>query len=109
MEKSPPDPPPLPLVKTTKLTTPQLVFQPLNPQDESADLLYKHGFSDKRQYMTCVMQCKSILQEGPTCGLVALLMALDAMKLNHLYDLIKLLDAAKERGFTQMGEMFSGK
>lgn len=115
MEKLPsPPPPPPPPIAEAKLTK-QLVYEPPNVQDESQQLLDKHGYLDegKRQsdkrYMTCVVPCKSILQEGPTCGLVALLMAADAMKLNHSYDLIKLLDAAKERGFTQMGEMFSGK
>uniref|UniRef100_A0A915ARV2 Actin maturation protease n=1 Tax=Parascaris univalens TaxID=6257 RepID=A0A915ARV2_PARUN len=50
----------------------------------------------------------SILQNGPQCGLVALQMAaasfgLPSVDVQHIHRL------AKERGFTNRGEMFSGE
>lgn len=111
----PPPPPPLPPLlsdcfsRVIKSDT-QSVFDGQNTQDESSSLLSKYGYLDKgKQYITCVMKTKSILQEGPTCGLVALLMAADALTLNHSYNLANLLETAQVKGFTEMGEMFSGR
>lgn len=113
MSRAPPTPPPLPLAcsfsRAIKSHS-QLTFDGENVEDESTSLLSKYGHTDEgKQYITCVMKTKSILQEGPTCGLVALLMAADALKLNHSYNLTNLLETAQAKGYTEMGEMFSGR
>lgn len=112
MEVPPPPPPPPPLLipsKTNKLPV-QLVFEPLNANNESEELLSKNGYLNNgaKKYVTCITQAKSILQEGPTCGLVALLMAIDSMKITHSYTLDTLLNVTRVKGYTKMGEMFSG-
>lgn len=49
---------------------------------------------------------KSILQEGPQCGLVALAMC---TKKNQLDNLKSILESAKHQNFTYYGEIFSAQ
>lgn len=46
-----------------------------------------------------------VLQDGPSCGLVAVVMAAQSFGINLTFDYI--FNAAKDRGFTRQGEMFS--
>lgn len=52
----------------------------------------------------CYQQCKSIIQEGPTCGLVALCMMLD-----EKISVSEVFEIARAAGYTNIGEMFSCK
>ncbi|UXI17442.1 SERTA domain-containing protein 2 [Sarcoptes scabiei] len=50
--------------------------------------------------------CDPIIQIGPTCGLVALLMCLKSITKIEI-DLPEILERAKSHGYTKFGEMFS--
>ncbi|KAH9493397.1 hypothetical protein DERF_014148 [Dermatophagoides farinae] len=51
--------------------------------------------------------CDPIIQSGPTCGLVALIMCLKLIDNQYDIDLSKILIKAKSYGITRFGEMFS--
>jgi hypothetical protein len=65
----------------------------------SLDNNYKSG-------ICCLTPVRPILQSGPTCGLVALAMAIDSLKLPFSVD--SILSEAQNQGFTRQGEMMSG-
>ncbi|XP_071497877.1 actin maturation protease-like [Diadema antillarum] len=60
------------------------------------------------RWLACNRQVTHVGQEGPTCGLVALSMAAMMLGLPGR-TLAVILDAARNRGFTLQGEMFSAK
>ncbi|XP_063957820.1 actin maturation protease-like isoform X1 [Lytechinus pictus] len=60
----------------------------------------------KARWLTCNQKIKYIGQQGTTCGLVALSMAASMLKSSGK-SLDVVLNAAREKGYTLQGEMFS--
>ncbi|XP_064602657.1 actin maturation protease-like isoform X2 [Liolophura sinensis] len=58
------------------------------------------------RFLSVYNPCTPMIQNGPRCGLVALVMA--AELLGHKLSPDQVYQEAKTRGFTQQGEMFSG-
>lgn len=59
-----------------------------------------------RSGIYCLTPARPVIQDGPTCGLVALSMAVDSLGLKS--SVPDILSEAQKRGFTKHGEMMNG-
>ncbi|XP_028642368.1 UPF0692 protein C19orf54-like, partial [Grammomys surdaster] len=120
----PPPPPPLPLPSTVEAVLPnvyglknsQLLKEALEKagpapkgKDDVKRLLKLHQdrFRSDLQWILFCADVPSLIQEGPQCGLVALWMAGALLSTPGSVSLDRLVQVAKERGYTAQGEMFS--
>ncbi|EDL24196.1 mCG145392, partial [Mus musculus] len=69
--------------------------------------LHKDRFRSDLQWILFCADLPSCIQEGPQCGLVALWMAEALLSTPDSVSLERLVQVAKERGYTAQGEMFS--
>uniref|UniRef100_A0A8C9P1U7 Actin maturation protease n=1 Tax=Spermophilus dauricus TaxID=99837 RepID=A0A8C9P1U7_SPEDA len=69
--------------------------------------LHKDRFRSDLQWILFCRDLPSLIQEGPQCGLVALWMAGTLLSPPSGIPLERLVQVAKERGYTAQGEMFS--
>ncbi|XP_053202839.1 UPF0692 protein C19orf54 homolog [Panonychus citri] len=125
-QRLPPPPPPPPphapfqLIRRRdaylQITRPSFITLPIqHAPEESSTLIWKllsesnalTRYDDPDYYLfSRYNQTISITQEGPTCGLVALMMALDCLGMS-IPDLSQILPRAKQLGYTNHGEMYS--
>ncbi|CAC5408867.1 unnamed protein product [Mytilus coruscus] len=116
MSGSSPVPPPPPVLPSTSSTPPKLtkqstyVTQTCDQEDIrksfherlEKNVLKRNG---KKIVVSMNKEVTPVLQDGPSCGLVAVVMAAQLFDTNLTFDCI--FNAAKEKGFTLQGEMFS--
>ncbi|XP_052024397.1 UPF0692 protein C19orf54 homolog isoform X3 [Apodemus sylvaticus] len=69
--------------------------------------LHKDRFRSDLQWILFCADLPSLIQDGPQCGLVALWMAGALLSTPNRVSLERLVQVAKERGYTAQGEMFS--
>ncbi|XP_074786858.1 actin maturation protease [Athene noctua] len=67
----------------------------------------RDSFSPPLQWLLFHHPAPPLIQDGPQCGLVALWMAASSLAPTHGVGLADLVAAARARGFTARGEMFS--
>ncbi|CAF0907478.1 unnamed protein product [Brachionus calyciflorus] len=68
------------------------------------DLISRTDFSDNKWFVT-YQNVESVYQSGPQCGIVALCMALNNLKIKCSVD--ELMKDAREQSFTKSGEIFN--
>lgn len=87
----------------------QLSVQGVSSELSPCDLpwLLSLRFRRDLQWILFCADLPSLIQEGPQCGLVALWMAGALLSTPGSISLERLVQVAKERGYTAQGEMFS--
>ncbi|XP_063426882.1 actin maturation protease-like [Mytilus trossulus] len=109
----PPPPPVLPSSSSTprKLTRQSTYVKQICDQEDvrksfherlEKNVLKRDG---KKIVISMNKEVTPVLQDGPSCGLVAVVMAAQLFDTNFTFH--SIFDAAKQKGFTRQGEMFS--
>ncbi|KAI2806226.1 hypothetical protein BLOT_005237 [Blomia tropicalis] len=115
----PPPPPPLPpIIKDNKMfLNNNLGFKSFNQnnepnskkmiEDQLETIILNSIQEETITLLSMYHHCDSVIQSGPTCGLVALMICLKLVKPDVQTELSAVLERARSFGFTKYGEMFS--
>uniref|UniRef100_T1J5T9 Actin maturation protease n=1 Tax=Strigamia maritima TaxID=126957 RepID=T1J5T9_STRMM len=82
----------------------------LTAQDEVAiacKKMFRNQLHDSLCLVACYKKIDAVIQNGPTCGLVALQMATQLFHPNRVPAIDEILTTAQNEGYTIQGEMFS--
>lgn len=110
---SPPIPPPPPCLTPPKLTRQTTYVPQISDRDDVKQTFYNRLKKnvlrrDGNKVLVSVNQeVAPVLQDGPCCGLVAVVMAAKMYGVELTLD--DLFTAARDKGFTKQGEMFSAQ
>ncbi|XP_052008840.1 UPF0692 protein C19orf54 homolog [Xyrauchen texanus] len=111
----PPPPPPTSLIRTvsSKKKLYQAIAEgkaPVEGDHEEAKLIIRQRESSFRKDLQWLLFNKyvpSLIQDGPQCGLVALWMATHLLQPPKMVSMETVTQAARDKGYTAQGEMFS--
>ncbi|XP_043120001.1 UPF0692 protein C19orf54 homolog isoform X2 [Puntigrus tetrazona] len=111
----PPPPPPPPPSLAPSVSSKKKLYQALaegrapveGDHEEARIILGQRESRRDLQWLLFNKYVPSLIQDGPQCGLVALWMAAHLLQPPKTVSLETLVQTAKDKGFTEQGEMFS--